>query len=182
MRTAKFVATVLVLIMSIGLFTGCFNNKYNAVLYDDQFASVKKWINEDFLVENRVNGYYRDENDELIHITDKKSPIVHILTEEEMYNEIFTDCSLEIDFEKQMVILYIFSDHDQRNFRLKSTYVDGTVLQIKIERYRSEKQDHIPDSYQRILMIVMDEVAITDVCIDITLSQFRYQEVKDAFK
>lgn len=171
---------ILLLIMSLGLFTGCFNNKYNAVLYDDQFGSVKEWINEDFLVENRVNGYYRDKNDELIHITDKKGPIVHILTEEEMYNEVFTDCPLEIDFDKQMVILYIFSDNDQRNFRLKSTSVNDNVLQIEIERYRSEKNDSVW-TYQRCFMIVMDKLEVTDIQIKIELSKLYFQEVKDEF-
>ena len=52
MQGTKFLATFLLLTVTAGLFTGCFDNRYNAVLYDN----AAEWINEDFINANSVWG------------------------------------------------------------------------------------------------------------------------------
>ena len=181
MRITKIMAFVLLLIMTMSFFTGCFVNKYNAVLYDDKSGTVKEWIDEQFLVKNRVNGYYKDENGELIKISDRNGPLIHIITEKEYYDEILTKCPLEIDFNTQMVVIYIFSAINNRNYYLKSIECEGGTLHVEMREYNSIKYDTSAPS-QRCFLIVMDKVEIVNVEVNTELSAFRFQEVKDSFE
>lgn len=176
MRITKIMAFVLLLIMTMSFFTGCFVNKYNAVLYDDQLSSVKKWINNEFLINNRVYGHYKDENGETYLFKAQKDPIVHIINEEVQYNSIFTEDAPKIDFDKQTVVLYIFSCYNPRNYYIKSLTVKGNTLYGEIKYPTSSKSD-ATGAYQRCFMIVMDKVDIHSVELKLSVSNFISEEV-----
>lgn len=181
MKIARSVALILLLTISLTALYSCASNKYNAVLYDDRFGQTRKWMDEDFLVKNRVFGYYQDESGEYVKFDDRKEPIFHILTDEASYNEVFTSCPLDIDFNTQMVIIYIFSAINNRNYYLKSIACEGSVLHAEIREYNSTKYDTSAPS-QRCFVIVMDKAEITEVEVNTELSIFRFQEVNDAFE
>lgn len=126
MTKAKFLSLILVLLTILSLFAGCSsNNKYNAVLY----SNTTEWIDETFLNDNRVKAYYLNENyidgqsdpnDKYIYDTTSPSSRVFTVSDEAEYNRIFSNSPLDIDFEHEMVILYIFSDvYPAREYRLK---------------------------------------------------------------
>lgn len=111
--------------MILSILTGCSNNKFNAALYNN----VSECINETFLKNNRVKAYYLNENyiedqsnpnDKYIYDTTSQSSRTFIVYDEEEYNRIFSYSQLNINFDKEMVILYIFSDvNPTKNYKLQ---------------------------------------------------------------
>ena len=179
MKATRFIALVLLCVTSIIALCGCngnFNNRYNAVLYDDQLSSVKKWINNEFLINNRVYGHYKDENGETYLFKAQKDPIVHIINAEVQYNSIFTEDAPKIDFDKQTVVLYIFSCYTPRNYYIKSLTVKGNTLYGEIKYPTSSKSD-ATGAYQRCFMIVMDKVDIHSVELKLSVSNFISEEM-----
>ena len=178
MKIIKFISFVLISVFLLSGLCGCHIDKYDAKLYDDMFGAVRKWMDEDFLAQNRVSGFYKDENGEIFEVKNQKGPIVHVLTEEEQYNKIFTKFPIEIDFDKKMVIVYIFTDNSQRNYSLESVSIIEGTLSMKIEKYNSKMDDSVWP-YQRCFMIVLNKSEITDVDVDIGISRKYNQEEAD---
>lgn len=178
MKIVRFVSFVLISVFLLSVLCSCHIDKYEAVLYDDRFGAVKKWMDEDFLAQNRVNGLYKDENGDIFEVKGQKGPIVHVLIEEEQYNIIFSNSPIEIDFGKKMVIVYIFTDNSQRNYSLESVSIIEGTLSMKIERYNSKMDDSVWP-YQRCFMIVLNKSEITDVDVDIGISRKYNQEEAD---
>lgn len=168
MTKSKFLSLGLVLIIIFGLLTGCLNNKYNAVLY----SNANEWIDETFLKNNRVKAYYLNENyiygesdpsDKYIYDTTAPSSRVFIIKDEDSYNRIFSNSQLYIDFEKEMVILYIFSDvNPTREYKLKKIEVNDEILTVKTELERKNVDDATMP-YQRCFVIKMNKVEINEV-------------------
>lgn len=176
MKNVRFIALILLCVISVTTLCGCFNNRYNAVLYDDQLSSVKKWMDEDFLVNNRVYGHYKDENGETFLFKDQKDPIVHIINTEDQYNSIFKNGAPKINFDKQTVVLYIFSCHNPRNYYIKSISVKENTLYVEL-KYPSSTKSDATGAYQRCFMIVMDKVSIHSVEFEISESEFINEEM-----
>lgn len=170
MTKTKFLSLILVLLSIFSLLTGCSNNnnKYNAVLY----SNTTEWIDETFLNDNRVKAYYLNENyidgqsdpnDKYIYDTTLPSSRVFTVGDEAEYNRIFSNSPLDIDFEHEMVILYIFSDvYPAREYRLKKIEVNGEVLTVKTE-LEQKNVDDAAMPYQRCIVVKMNKVEINEV-------------------
>ena len=168
MAKSKFISLGLVLIMIFSLLTGCSTNKYNAVLY----SNANEWIDETFLKDNRVKAYYLNENyiygesdpsDKYIYDTTTPSSRVFIVTDEDEYNRVFSNSPLDIDFEQEIVILYIFSDvNPTRDYKLKKIEVNDEILTVKTELERKDVDDTTMP-YQRCIVIKMNKVEINEV-------------------
>lgn len=163
MTKVKQIVTGLTICLFFALLTGCFVNKYNATLY----SHAQEWIDETFLTENRVQAYYPDENDESGYVYDEESPRSRsfIIADEEEYGRIFPKAQCDIDFEKEMVILYIFGDvYPNREYYLKSMEIADNVLTVQTkleERFPPVGDASAP--YQRCFMIKMDKTEIKEV-------------------
>lgn len=169
MTKAKFLSLILALLTIFSLFMGCSNNnKYNAVLY----SNATEWIDETFLNDNRVKAYYLNENyidsqsnpnDKYIYGTTSPSSRVFTVSDEVEYNRIFSNSPLNINFEHEMVILYIFSDvYPAREYRLKKIEVNGEVLTVKTE-LEQKNVDDATMPYQRCIVVKMNKVEINEV-------------------
>lgn len=169
MTKAKFLSLILVLLTIFSLFAGCSNNnKYNAVLY----SNANEWIDETFLNDNRVKAYYLNENyidgqsdpnDKYIYDTTSPSSRVFTVSDEAEYNRIFSNSPMNIDFEYEMVILYIFSDvYPEREYKLKKIEVNGEVLIVKTE-LEQKNVDDAAMPYQRCIALKMNKVEINEV-------------------
>ena len=139
MKKRKIFAAALVLLILLQLFAGCSNdvqsdesNEYDIGSENSNgndaetlgaifYSYANDWIDESFLEENRVNGaYYINENyvphtegeSRYQYVKDKESPTsrTFIITAEEEYNRIFSNASLTVDFEKEIVILHVDCD------------------------------------------------------------------------
>ena len=159
----KFVRIVGIIILICCLFgsVGC-GNKYNTEL----FNNVEQWIRDDFLRENRVKAYYPnenyDENGEQSerYIYDETAPLsrTFIISDEETFNEIFTEDDFSVDFDNEMLLLYIFPKMYPRNYILKKIIVEGGKIRISVE---IEKRNGVGDAAmpaQSCLLVKMDRI------------------------
>ncbi len=163
------VFSLFILMMFICILSSCSVNKYHAKIYNQ----AKEWISEEFLKENRVRAYYIDENyiegvsdpwTEVIFEPNKPSERTFIIKEQDEFTKIFTKYVEEVDFEKEMVILYIFSNVSLRDYHLKKIIYENQTLtvHIKLQHINSNKLETV-QLYQRCLMIKMDKLEIDSV-------------------
>ncbi|MFA5676541.1 MAG: hypothetical protein WDA65_08490 [Christensenellales bacterium] len=124
----RIVALGVFLIIVIGLFSGCGNdNKYNAVLYSD--ATV--WMHEDFLIENLT----RDAVYDGIPLDDPLYPknITHLIQSKEDFDKVFTEFPTELDFEKEMLCIYIFScNYMGLSYEISEMSLEDNMLKIEV--------------------------------------------------
>lgn len=151
---------------------GC--SSYNAVL--DSYAN--KLIDEEFLKNNLTYGiFYRNENFDpekydyrdpstYRFIKDTMSPEdrTYIITEEQKFKEIFTKYDGTIDFENEMVVLFIFTDDNPGNYKLRDVILNGTHLNVKYDYEEWDLGDvGCVRSYQRCFMLKMEKIEFSDV-------------------
>ncbi len=165
------VFSLMILMIFICILSSCSVYKYNAEIYNQ----AKEWISEEFLEENRVKAYYLNENyiegesdpwTEYIYEKDVPSERTFIITEQYEFTNIFTKYEETIDFEKEMVILYIFSNWSPRDYHLKKIIYENQKLtmHIKLQHINSKIKDSV-EPYQRCLMIKMDKLEIDSVSV-----------------
>lgn len=162
----KFLAAVTVLVCMFAL-AGCNVIKYNAEM--NSFA--KELVSAEFLNENRVKAFYLNENyveGESLpsekYIFDDKSPQsrTFLIKEKEEFNSIFSGYSNEIDFEKQMVLLHIFSDTNVRGYKLSKIDLNEKTLNVFYRLEQGYKKDNVM-LYQRCLMVKLDKLEVETV-------------------
>lgn len=153
----KLTCVILALTTLFCIFSGCNDEvatkKFNAVLY----SKAKTWIDEDFLKENKVYGMrYPNENDEYIQDTTSPKSRTFIITQEEEFKSIFTNYTSAVNFDKQMVVLYIFCDISPRVYILKDVNINKQNLTLYCQLKQSDKKDAV-EPYQRCFMVVLDK-------------------------
>lgn len=139
--------------------------------YKAEILNCKNEIfNEDFLNNNRVKGYYPNpdyiegEYNTNKNIKDNDSPKsrTFVIDTESKYNDIFTTKPFDIDFNKQMIILYIFSSDTTTNYILKNIEIKDKILKIKI-KLENTNVDAGCILHQRCIVIKMNKVEINSV-------------------
>ena len=92
--------------------------------------------------------------------TESPSSRTFIISNKDEFNRIFSKTQIDVDFEKEIVILYIFSDmNPNRNYNLKEIKRQNTNLTVQIELEKSEIDDSTM-LYQRCLVLKMRKVDI----------------------
>ena len=103
----KFLCTILSLFLTLGVvfgMSGCEEeNVYNAKLYTD---NCKKWLTPEFLENNQLRGDWGVEYGEGVEETLPKERTIAVT--EENFEEVFLPNTLEVDFSKQEVWVYLF--------------------------------------------------------------------------
>ena len=169
MKKRKIVAAGLVLLILFNLLSACASIRFGATLYNDK--DVEEWLDEAFLKENPISGArYPNENytgphgsePSTIRYPDAPKTRVFIITDGEEYEKIIPHYSIEVDFEKQMVILYTFSVDSSRDFNLKSVKVNDGALTVKIKQEASNVLDGSMPG-QGWVMLTMKKMEISEV-------------------
>ena len=168
MRKIKFISLGLVVLIFFSVLAGCSCNKYNAVMY----SQSKEWILQSFLDENRVRGVFYVDPDAIVGpdgpqgYTDKTSPSerIFIIDNQDTFNDIFKENTLTVDFEKEIVYLYIFNDCSPRKYFIKNIKIEGEQLYIyyRLERRYDGRRDSV-EPYQRCLTVVMEKTDTVSV-------------------
>lgn len=164
----KIILSGIFIILSLCLTFVCGCNKYNAVLY----SHAEKWISEDFLEKNRVKAYYPNKDyiegesdpwEEILY--DKESPDsrTFVITNQYEFAKIFTKYDSTVDFNRQIVILYIFGDvYPARDYFFNKLTLKEQSLKIYY-RLENRKGDDATMPYQRCLMVKLDKLDIVAV-------------------
>ena len=119
-KTISFCVMFLIVCM-----TGCSTIQYNAKLYDN----ATEWIKEDFIKSNLTSGAFYDDMQ-----TDESYPsdrTMIIKSNEEKLSCFNSEFDVEVNFEKEMFIVYTWTTVYHRDCWLKRLQVIDDVLYIK---------------------------------------------------
>lgn len=170
MKKRKIFAAALALLMLLQLFTGCSSvARFDATLY----GYANDWMDQAFLKENRIKGAWYDNENYVPHTTGVKKgwyeenapeSRTFIITTKEEYASFFPSSAVDIDFEKEMVVLYMFCDSSPREYHLESMKLQGKVLTVMVALEQSERDaagSVMP--YARCAMLKMEKTNIDKV-------------------
>ncbi len=151
---------ILGVLMVMAFSLGACENKipYNAVMYDD----AGKWIAEQFLLENITQGAYF----EGINTDDNSYPksVARLIKSGEEFEAIFTEFPLEIDFDKSIVCIYVFTCNYVRPYKINKIVVDNQTLKIEVKSVKpKEAVGDAVRSWQRCLVVKMDKTDVISV-------------------
>ena len=163
MKTIKKLLTIglavlLMLCMSISL-VGCGKIDHNAIIIADGITYQEEWLKE-----NHVYGAY-DENGEENYDENTPKSRTYILKNQDELDEVFSEFS-EIDFEKEMVLVYCYRTIYIRKQVLEKVVLDGTILNVEFNVVKG-KMGHADASApsRRMLVLKLDKLDITEVNI-----------------
>ena len=157
-----FILTIPIILYSIA---GCQKNKYNAKIYN----SAENLFLNSFLEENKVKGaYYKnpdypDDADKKYYY-DETSPAYRtfIVNNPDDYSLFFAGDELGVNFDKEMVLIYIFADiYPNRNYIINNILKEGEKVKIYLELEKNNKKDATAP-YQRVLIVKMEKLDISE--------------------
>lgn len=141
----KLLISLLLAILCIISLTGCNSvpedngiKKYNAVMY----SHAEGWLKQEYMEKNRLRRgnimYFSGEDDldptevKYVEVDDNyPDERTIIISSQEEFNKAFRKCNYTVDFEKEIVILYIFSDCNTRDYYLKKVTLEDKTLNIE---------------------------------------------------
>ena len=140
------------------------SSKYHAKIYD--FAD--DYFKPDFLENNKINGVCYGDGDPLEDETLPKNRTFIIKTFEEMDSMMINNDDLNINFDKQMLIVYTFISDVKEKLHIKNIKVSDSNLKIELNTYYlSFGRTNSCAFYQRIIIIKLDKLDFTNVEFDI---------------
>jgi len=152
----KKILLVFILLLNFTLIS-CKSNSYHILIDND----AKNFFTTEFLDENRVKGiYYKNEEGKYDYCEEGPKYILIVVDNKETLNDITNNYNKEIDFEKKVVLIYIFSDiYPSRDYYYRASNLTDNKLYIDI-KIKSAKRG-VGDAsapYQRVLFITLDKI------------------------
>ena len=137
---------------------------YHAVIYND----AEQWMKEDFLKENITANaflYYDEETSSIITADSSYTRnYTHLVTDKSRFEEIFNHFPQDVDFETEMLIIYISTSVNKRERFIKNLSVDDNVLNLSFYSKDTNDFDSV-QPYQRCLVVKMDKISIQSVIV-----------------
>lgn len=165
MKRYKITAVCIVLLIVLSVFSACGKVKYNAKIYN---MSEESFLSS-FLEENKVKGaYYKnpdypDDADKKYYY-DETSPACRtfIVNNLDDYSLFFAGDELGVNFDKEMVLIYIFADiYPNRNYIINNILKEGEKVKIYLKLEKNNKKDATAP-YQRVLIVKMEKLDISE--------------------
>ena len=140
----KLLALALAVITLLFCLVSCTKFEYNAVILKDGFTFNETWL---------------DSNNEL---AESKT---FVIESQETLDEIFTDFK-EVDFDKEMVIVYCYTTTYVREQKLEKVSLDNGVLSIEFDVVDGKPgTGDATAPHTRTCVICLDKVVATEVKI-----------------
>ena len=165
MKRYKITVVCIVLLIVLSSLSACGKVKYNAKIYN---MSEESFLSS-FLEENKVKGaYYKnpdypDDADKKYYY-DETSPAYRtfIVNNLDDYSLFFAGDELTVNFDKEMILIYIFADVNPcRNYLLNKVVIDGETAKIYFGLEKGDKKDATAP-YQRVLIVKTDKLDINE--------------------
>ena len=160
----KILILAVMLIMALGLLVGCGGNKlpYNAVMYGNVYE-VRSFINDDFYNENLTyNAWSKTLGD---YVKDDTNPEFRtvIVKEQEKFDKVFKEFPVEVDFEKDMVLMHCFTTASSGEYEIKSFDINEQVLSVKYKTVASKgiTPPNASNPLAKWIVVKMDKLDIT---------------------
>lgn len=166
MKKLRLLAILLALIALACSFSGCLGKrKYNVRLE----IIPRILIHSEFEKANRIrtnypNENYREGEDVPSHIYYEDEPRTRtfIIRDKETYDNIFTDESLLVDFDKETIVLYVFSRINSRKIYLDKVTVNGGQIKIVFREAYSDLYDTSEPGVEY-MVVKMEKTDVTEV-------------------
>lgn len=172
-KIALVSGSLLIIIVAVLVFNSDWFSRipYHATLYSER-EEINEMVRPAFLDDNKVYGAYYvnpaclEDSDEYIseYYQDKESPKTRtfLIKDKETYKEIFYDDALNVNFEKEMLVLHIFTKHHPRGYNLKEIRVQDDTLEIDIKVDSSRRADAVRPG-QSFVVIKMKKLDVSNV-------------------
>ena len=151
--------------------------RYRAKMY----SYCNEWIDPAFLEKNRLSVPYENpdynENEEEsaenpMYVGDSTLPPnrTFLITNEESFREIFTASPIEINFEKEMIVLYMFGSNytTSKNYKIAEIEVEGGSANIyyKLDQkpWGKRRKDAV-QIWHRCMVVKMKKLDISTVTV-----------------
>ena len=162
----KILLIGVMVVIGLATLTSCNNISYNAVLFDH----ANEWMHIDFLRDNLTqgtgqffNGYEWELISEEISLPAYR---VHIVTNIEKFKELFEEFPPSIDFEREILIVYIVTNiYMGSSYRIRSLSLSNSVLSVELRRKRRRVVHAASAPLQRCFVIRMNKQNISEVNI-----------------
>ena len=180
MRHKKIISFTLALILLFLALVGCSVVRYDAEIY----SYVNDWLDPAFLENNRLGNvdyenpdYDRDLADEAeaegltyeipkyFNFPDNPDTRTFIITDQEAFDSMFVEGAIEVDFEKEMVLLYMFRSWQPP--RVDYYCIDKIKVQdelVNVYFAKENKENRRKDSvysYHRCIAVRMKKIEVT---------------------
>jgi len=154
-KLTKILIMGIVLIMCLGIFVGCGDNKYNAELH----YNAQAMMNAEYLEANMTLGAY----DGLVEDTSSPETRTHIIKNKDDFDFAFKEFPKEVDFSKKIVLIYFFtSSYPTSPYKLVKINLRDDVLSIHFKLNKSGSSS-VPDAglpKQTCIVVLMDKIDI----------------------
>lgn len=143
-------------VLAVCMLAGCARIDHNAMIVDSGLKYKEQWLEN-----NYTYGAYRSWNDGY----DESLPEsrTYIITEKSVLDEVF-DSFPEVDFEREMVLVYCYTTVYVRDRVLEKAVLDGDVLKVEFNVVRGRLGHADAASPQtRVLAVKMDKLDFTEV-------------------
>ena len=169
MKKILLIITCIILVITII----CLIIFYDQIIYNAKiYSQSEDLLLPEFLCANKVRGAFYlnpdydpldDKSNEYYRETDAPKNRTFIVDSEDTFNEIFKEDTLDINWDKEMVLLYIFPDENPyRKYHLKNISLSEGNLKIYYKLERSMRNDSTAP-YQRCLIVKLNRQNIYNV-------------------
>lgn len=173
MRITKIMAFVLLLIMTVSLFSGCILNWYDAELINGDATEL---IDESFYHENYTYDADYLIDGEYVWINDPSysKERIFVIASSEEYNAVFSEnAKINVDFSKEMLIVYTFTAHYTREIRIKGISVKDNECTLNLKMIKPFTffwgMGDACRPYQRYVVVKMNKVDVEKVNVTLKI-------------
>lgn len=154
------------LIVSLWFFAGCRGENYNAEVYD----TAIEWMTSDYIAENTTR------NSSITESESAPITITNIIAIQSDFNNAFIEFPPEVDFEKEMLIIYFFTGDIIINqvtgdrifsYKIKSINIANEKLNIVFTKKTLVSGPTGSPPTQECLVVKMDKTHVTATNIEI---------------
>lgn len=157
---------VVVIVTCFCILASCSVKRYNATIYN----AVEKSFRKEFLAYNITRGcIYGSDREVITEAESYNAPeyYIYIAKTREHAEEFFYEFPFDTDFDKQMLIIHIFTSTCARQYEIKKISCRHGKLHINVgtEKMPFGINDGVPP-YQRVLVIQLDRLDFDTVVIN----------------
>lgn len=168
----KRICIVFIVLLITSCLIGCKKIKYNAVEFSHYVSLKEKFLNGNrtygVIYENPNFNFETDEWTKL-YLTDRVSPKnrVFVIDNEENLSLIANSFS-NINFDEEILIIYMYTSTSVRSVDLKSVNVKNDVLNITYHLPKKIRYANSASPHQEVLILKLDRISFEDVEVKIT--------------
>ncbi|MCH5164230.1 MAG: hypothetical protein J1F36_04360 [Clostridiales bacterium] len=138
---------------------------YHAEIYND----IEDYMREEFIITHLTKeGFYTDKDgNEYSGDVSDPTDIVYFISNEQQFSEVFLQFPVEVDFDSEMIVVYMFSAYTRREMVIESITLNEETLIMSVKS--KERRGYIPDCtapHQRYFAIKMDKVNVKEVNVN----------------